>query len=156
MDGDGVQDSVAWTDPADSDAFLWLDIVPNGEVDSGVELFGNATKMPGGDSAPNGFVALWFYDLPELGGNGDGEITSADAIWPSLRLWVDINHDGLSTQDEILAVDSSGILEIPLSYKSMGRRDGNGNFIRYCGFFEYEDANGKVRKSKICDIFFAQ
>src|SRR5262249_4150891 len=35
LDGDGVKEWITWLDPAGGDAFLWLDLHPNHQVDSG-------------------------------------------------------------------------------------------------------------------------
>ena len=55
---------------------------------------------------PNGFVGLAQYDARLLGGNDDGLITEADAIWPQLRIWLDLNADGVSTVDEMRSLRS--------------------------------------------------
>ena len=156
IDGDGYQEAIAWTDPSDSDAFLWLDLLENGYVDSGVELFGTATQMPGGGTARHGFVALWIYDLPELGGDADGSITAGDMIWSHLRLWVDADHSGSSSPEEIIGLDEHRILGISLDYKMSNRHDKHGNLIRYCSLFEYLDSRARVRESKLCDVFLLE
>lgn len=92
--GSGNPVQVAWTALGADNAFLALP-GPDGMVHNGKQLFGNYTPQPPSDD-PNGFLALAVYDQPVNGGNGDGIIDAHDAIWPSLRLWIDTNHDGIS------------------------------------------------------------
>jgi hypothetical protein len=50
---------------------------------------------------PTGFAALAVYDQPAHGGNGGGIIHTRDAIFSSLRPWIDLNHDGISQTNEV-------------------------------------------------------
>jgi hypothetical protein len=93
ISGDGHPAQMAWTAKGAENAFLALP-GPDGLVHSGKELFGNFTSQPP-SSTPNGFAALVVYDQPANGGNGDGIIDSRDAIFSSLRLWIDANHDAI-------------------------------------------------------------
>ena len=82
VNADGFADFVQWVRPGGDEAFLSLDRNRNGVVDDGSELFGVGTPLFEGGTAPNGFVGLAQYDQPLLGGNDDGVISRADAIWP--------------------------------------------------------------------------
>jgi len=74
MTGDGIADRLAWTSPAQRDAFLCRDLNGNGKIDSGRELFGNYSLLSGGGRAPNGYEALKELDDVTHGGNGNGSL----------------------------------------------------------------------------------
>ncbi len=129
ISGTGHPIQMGWTAKAADNAFLALPGA-DGLVHNGKELFGNFTPQPK-SSTPNGFAALAVYDDPKNGGNGDGIIDSRDAVFASLRLWIDTNHDGICSQDELHTLPSLGVTSISLTYKSSRRTDQYGNVFRY-------------------------
>jgi hypothetical protein len=154
VNADGVSDHVQWVRAGGDEGFLAMDRSGNGLVDNGAELFGVGTPLVlDGRNAPNGFVGLAQYDTRELGGNDDGWITDADAIWPQLRIWLDANADGVSTIDEMRTLKSFGLTALETIPKVRKRVDEAGNVIPY---WAWALQRGRAGRAAMVDVFFRQ
>ena len=143
LSGDGELQSIPWTASDSDDAFLVLDRNGNGRIDSGIELFSHVTPQPDPPEGevPHGFRALAVYDSALNGGNGDGEISSQDAIFPFLRLWLDADHDGSTDAGELLGLDEAGLAAISLDYTDAHEhRDEFGNVFKFSTTAVFADA----------------
>jgi hypothetical protein len=118
IDADGTLDCVAWPERGAPLAFLAFDRNRNDRIDNGSELFGEQT-IP---DVADGFTALAMI-APH---NGDGAITSVDAIYSQLLLWQDLNRNGISERRELTLV-STLIAKLGLGYFDVNRTDANGN-----------------------------
>lgn len=144
IDANGSPNRMNWTAAGAQMAFLALDRNGNGRIDDGGELFGDHTRLRDGSIAHNGFDAL-----RELDSNNDGVIDERDSDWQRLLVWIDANHDGVSTPDELHPIGTTGTTAVELSYHWTGRRDKNGNCFRYEGKVHF---GGSVKP--FYDIYF--
>jgi hypothetical protein len=125
----GFQPSArAWTEAGSDDAWLVLDRDGDGVINDGSEMFGNATPqpLPPAGMRRNGFLALAPND-----DDANGAIDEQDAIFADLRLWQDVDHDGVSQPWELHALTELGVAGISLAYVEAREADENGNSFRY-------------------------
>ena len=150
--GDGKPIQIAWTAPGSTNG--WLALPKDGQITSARDLFGNITAQQLTKwRPPNGFAALSIYDTPPYGGNNNGWIDNQDKIWPSLRIWIDANHDGIAQPGELHSLDEIGIGQISLHYGESKRLDQYGNQFRYQGHLK-PAKDGDVDR-KIFDVVLA-
>jgi hypothetical protein len=153
LNATGSIEQISWTAAGSDDSLLVLDRNSNGVIDNGRELFGSSTPQPylvPGESK-NGFRALATFDDPANGGNGDGQIDASDGIFPSLKLWRDSNHNGISETGELQGLTEADVRVIELKYRDARRKDENGNWFRYRA--KVNDAEGGQIGRWAWDVF---
>jgi hypothetical protein len=91
------------------------------------------------------------YDLRQLGGNDDGLITEADAIWPQLRIWLDLNADGVAVRDEMRTLRSAGITALETIPKIRKYVDEAGNYIPY---WAWASQRARPGRALMVDVYF--
>ncbi len=153
-----------WIDGSKGNALLVLDLNENGKIDSGMELFGEATvmevdgdynifgKYEAGNFAKNGFVALAQYDK-----NEDGLINKDDEIFDKLRLWLDGKDgtpNGVTDEGELAKLSEYGIVSFDVDkIEEMHEIDEHGNETKLRGAYTYEK-DGKQLRSLVFDVYF--
>ncbi|AIZ21873.1 iron-regulated protein frpC [Neisseria meningitidis] len=134
---DGIRTATGWVSA--DDGLLVRDLNGNGIIDNGAELFGDNTKLADGSFAKHGYAAL-----AELDSNGDNIINAADAAFQTLRVWQDLNQDGISQANELRTLEELGIQSLDLAYKDVNKNLGNGNTLAQQG--SYTKTNGTTAK----------
>ncbi len=84
------------------DAFLAIDKDNDGKITRQEELFGTETQ--------SGFEVLANYDS-----NNDGFINSSDSQFSSLKIWQDLNENGITDDGELKSLTEAGIASINLN-----------------------------------------
>lgn len=147
--GDKVAMKTSWI--GKEDGLLVHDRNNNGIIDDGSELFGNFTPLNPNNNlndknlAVNGYHALKSYDM-----NNDGIIDSNDEIYKHLKVWQDINGDGISQENELKTLEQANIKSLNLAFSNIDKDLDNGNNLMFEG--NYTDNEGK--EHKMADINF--
>ncbi|MGL1833013.1 calcium-binding protein [Rhodocyclaceae bacterium SMB388] len=137
--GDGVRTASGWVLP--DDGFLVLDRNGNGTIDDGTELFGDSTPLHDETGAVIGRAVDGFDALAQQDTNGDGVVDVEDANWSALRVWRDLNQDGVSQADELFTLDELGIVALSVDKRANRTPLANGNLIADLGTFTRLDGS---------------
>ena len=147
---DGRAYPTGWV--AKTDAFLAVDRNRNGSIDNASELFGEYFKgdILGPKTFANGFSALQTYDS-----NKDGMIDARDQGFGELKLWFDLNQNGVSERGELFSLTSRGVQSLGLAYRDNRVRSGDyplvaGNEVRLIGSFTTSDGKSNL----MADVWF--
>jgi hypothetical protein len=131
MTNDGILDNTSWI--GSTDGFLVLDRNSDGVINNQSEMFGDSAVYD------DGFANLAQHDT-----DGDGKITAADAVFTDLKVWTDINGDGLSQSNELFSLGDMDIASINLAATA-----GTGNILATSSF-----TRGDGTTSEIADVLF--
>ncbi|HOV04586.1 MAG TPA: hypothetical protein PLG99_09270, partial [Kaistiaceae bacterium] len=130
LDGDFFAERAGWLGP--DDGFLAVDRNGNGRIDDITEMFGGPDLSA-------------FSDLAAHDDDGDGAITAADAIFADLRVWRDLDQDGVTDEGELETLDFFDIVSIGVGATDLGDREVFGNRFPQEGTFTLGD--GTVNRS---------
>ena len=131
-DGDGIRTATGWV-KAD-DGLLVVDRNGDGIINDGTELFGDSTLLADGTKAKDGYAALREFDS-----NGDGRVDAQDKHFNQLRVWRDLNQDGISQTNELFTLEQVGVKALNLANKNTNTNLGNGNTLAQIGSYETTD-----------------
>ena len=140
-------DPVATDWPTAQTPWIALDRDGDGAISSGAELFGDASVLPGGATARNGFVALAALDA-----NRDGTIDRDDPAFAALLLWADHNGDHASSPDELRPL-ASVVISIPLAYRPDARCNDRHDCEGERGMVRWRDPSGSEHAGAVVDVY---
>ncbi|WP_049791086.1 calcium-binding protein [Paracidovorax avenae] len=138
-DGDGTRNATGWI--KGDDGIVVLDRNGNGLIDSGRELFGDQTLREGAQAGQGMFYANGYEALAGQDGNGDGVIDAADTAYGQLRIWKDVNQDGISQVGELHTLSDLGIARLNVKGQRSSIDLGNGNTQPWSGSFTRMDGS---------------
>ena len=118
--GDGMRTGTGWV--RSDDGLLVLDRNSNGAIDNGGELFGVDTVKADGAKATDGLDAL-----SDLDSNNDKVFNAKDTRFADVRIWRDLNQDGISQSNELSTLAAANIRSIDLTPTTAQTDLGNGN-----------------------------
>ena len=135
--------SVGWITPGEG----FLVNLPTGAttITNGSELFGTATVLPNGQTAPDGFAALSAFDQ-----NGNGVINASDPIFNQLQVWVDTGTNGTTPTGSLFTLAQLNIQSLNLS-ATVADQSNNGNTIGLVS--SYTTTDGKTHE--LADVWLA-
>ena len=144
--GDTIKTGTAWA--GGDDGILVRDINGNGQIDSGRELFGDETILANGQKAAHGFAALRELDTGSAATPGGavvaanhGIFDAKDAQYANMRIWCDLNQDGISQANELKTLTQVGITSINTAGAATNINLGNGNSQPFSGRFTRTDGS---------------
>jgi hypothetical protein len=141
MDADGFAEMTGWIGP--DDGFLLLDSNGNGAVDGLGELLGRGvpwTILGLYEELQRGRLATGFKMLRSWDGNQDGRIDQADAIFAQLRVWRDLDGDGVSRTEELQTLAQAGVAAL-LTPSTEGVLSFGRNVVCDNGFYSLADGS---------------
>ncbi|MDO5639519.1 MAG: calcium-binding protein [Neisseria sp.] len=131
---DGIRVSTGWIKP--DDGLLVIDRNGDGVINNGGELFGDAVVLADGAVAAHGYAALAEFDS-----NGDGKVDEADEQFADLRVWRDLDSDGISDGGELFTLNELGIQSLNTAYQNTNTGLGNGNILAQKGSYTKSDGS---------------
>ncbi|WP_434051449.1 MAG: DUF5801 repeats-in-toxin domain-containing protein [Roseibium sp.] len=130
LNGDGQAEVSGWVGA--DDGILAVDLDGSGKIESGREVFSEVFNEGG--------FADSLEALASLDSNGDAVIDANDAAFTDIRVWQDVNTDGVSQDGELSTLSDLGIESINLNadqvYKTV-----SGNTVYAEGSYQTSDGS---------------
>ncbi|MCK3865563.1 hypothetical protein [Pseudomonas sp. B329] len=142
-EGDSNSINTGWA--SKNSGFLIIDRNDDGIINSGKELFGDHTPLPNGEIASDGVMALTALD-----NNYDNLIDDRDAVWSDLKVWQDLNSNGVSEANELQSLIDIGLKSINLSFTQNSILDEHRNIHEFHSTVNWNDG----RITDITDVLF--
>ena len=136
-DGDGIAHATGWVKK--DDGILVLDRNGDGVINDGREVFGDSTILSTGETAKHGYEAL-----ADLDSDGNGKINADDTKFDELRVWRDLDSDGVSDVGELFGLHELGIGALNLDYQDVDKNLTGGNKLTQLGSYEKHDGKTGV------------
>jgi Ca2+-binding RTX toxin-like protein len=135
LNADGFREQTGWV--KGDDGILALDANRDGKINNINELFGDA-------------VTDGFDELKTLDSNNDKIINASDIKFSQLRIWRDLNQNGITDVGELRTLLETGVKSISL-ITTQSNSTNEGNIIRTTG--KYTKINGM--QNDIVALWFA-
>ena len=126
LEGGSFQNRTAWLDG--EDGFLVRDRNGNGRIDDISEMFGGRFS--------GGYDALAAFDS-----NADGVIDNRDAVWAELKIWRDLDQDGVTDAGELSSLADVNIASFSLTHDGDAAVTPQGNHILSSGVVSFADGS---------------
>ena len=128
LDGNAFAERTGWVSP--TDGLLARDVNGNGTIDNVSELFGTPTL--------DGFTVLKQFD-----GNNDGLINASDTIFAQLKIWQDLDGNGISDAGELKTLAEAGIVSISVR-PTVESYNVQGNAVTHHAAAKFADGHSTV------------
>jgi Ca2+-binding RTX toxin-like protein len=124
LDGDKFAEHTAWL--KGSDGFLVVDANHNGRIDDIAEMFGGV--------GVSGYQELAGYDS-----NHDGVVDARDTNFSELRIWRDLNQNGVTDAGELQTLADAGIVSLSATAVPLDATTPQGVYLADRGTFTRAD-----------------
>ena len=169
--GDGIKSSTGWV-KSDDGLLVW-DRNGDGKINNGSELLGedtfpqnklitsnisntssgnNSNSSSGGgmsvSDAPFNAIPIiendGFYALSQLDSNQDGVIDANDANFNQIKVWRDLNQDGISEDGELFGLNELAIQSINLNTGNTQNNTAGNSIGKSSTYIKEDGSNGKI------------
>ena len=110
VDNDGFKEKTGWI--SKDEGILTIDKNENGKIDNQSEMFGSTSSTG-------------FEDLKSIDSNGDGIIDNNDTDFDKIRVWQDLNENGITDEGELKTLAEVGIQSINTTATDVNAIDNN-------------------------------